>query len=56
MKCAESENCVVQLLQTSSLLVVGFLVQASSGAGLAAMTEVAFNWLVVIIPFLKLQC
>ena len=45
---------IVLFLQTPSLLVVGSLVPLVGGVVLASMTEVSFNWLVVILPLVNI--
>ena len=55
MKYAEKDTYVVLFLQTPYLLIVGSLVPLFGGAVLASLTEVSFNWLVIIFPFLKFQ-
>ncbi|VAH02966.1 unnamed protein product [Triticum turgidum subsp. durum] len=45
---------VLLLGQTPSLLVVGSLVPLVGGVVLASMTEVSFNWLVVILPLVNI--
>ena len=55
MKYAEKVTYVVLFLQTPYLLVVGSLVPFFGGVVLASLTEVSFNWLVIIFPFLKFQ-
>ncbi|VAI10275.1 unnamed protein product [Triticum turgidum subsp. durum] len=40
---------------TPYLLVAGSLVPFFGGVVLASLTEVSFNWLVIIFPFLKFQ-
>ena len=55
MKYAEKDTYVVLFLQTPYLLVVGSLIAFFSGVVLASLTEVSFNWLVIIFPFLKFQ-
>uniref|UniRef100_A0A452Y4B9 Sugar phosphate transporter domain-containing protein n=2 Tax=Aegilops tauschii TaxID=37682 RepID=A0A452Y4B9_AEGTS len=45
---------VLLLGQTPSLLAVGSLVPVVGGVVLASMTEVSFNWLVVILPLVNI--
>lgn len=45
----------VLFFQTPPLPVLGSLVPVVGGVVLASMTEVSFNWLVVL-PFMKFQC
>ena len=43
------------VLADTFLLVVGSLIAFFGGVVLASLTEVSFNWLVIIFPFLKFQ-